>query len=114
MQPEAVGPLQITDDDIDEARPRVRALLIARFEALWQPVRVRLSQDSDGQIPIDPRLLEIGIRINKELGLLYRMYRPPAPRAEDDEEEGAGIIDRAAEVDRQLLELENKLRSQGS
>lgn len=105
-----LGPLQITEEDLQASAPSVRALLIARYEALWKPVKVRLDQDAGGEIPIDPRLLEIGMRINKEIGLLYRLYRPPTLKPEDEEEELAVGRDTAAAIEASLQEVEIKYR----
>lgn len=108
MQPDAISQLQITEEDVQESAPRVRALLIARYEALWQPVRVRLDQDAGGEVPIDPRLLELGLRINKEIGLLYRLYRAPAASAEEEPEPLGAGVDRAAAIEAGLQELEQR------
>lgn len=113
-QPAApLGPLQITEDDLLASAPSVRALLIARYEALWKPVKVRLDQDAGGEIPIDPRLLELGLRINKEIGLLYRLYRPPLTKPEDEEEDMIVGRDTAAAIEASLQEVELKY-AQGS
>lgn len=108
----ALAVLQITDDDLVESAPRVRALQIARLEAMWKPVKVRLQQDETGAMPIDPRLLEIGLRIVKEESLLYRLYKPPVASTEEADELPAGF-DRAAELERQLVEIEQRRASQG-
>lgn len=100
----ALGPLEITEADLEDSRPRVRALLVARLEQMWEPIRVRLQQDAAGALPADPRFLELGVRICKELALHYRMYKPPPPTEAEEEQVGAGI-DRAALINAQLEEL---------
>lgn len=113
-QPAALGPLQITEEDVQESAPRVRALLVARLESMWEPVRVTLLRDADAERPIDPRMLEIGLRICKELGLHYRLYRPPVTKVEEDDDPLGPGVDRAALIEDQLQEIENKMRSQGT
>lgn len=108
-----VGMPQITEADLAESGPRVRALMVARLEALWAPVNARLQLDGAGEQPIDPRLLEIGLRIVKEEALIYRLARPPAVAEEEADEPGAGV-DRAAMVELKLQAIEEKLRAQGS
>ena len=49
-----------------------------------------------------------GIRILKEESILYRLARPPVARDEDDD--ASVITDAAAQVEAQLLELEDRLR----
>lgn len=115
MQPDAQPPavLQITEEDVQESAPRVRALLVARLESMWEPVRVTLLRDADAQ-PIDPRMLEIGLRICKELGLHYRLYRPPVVKADDEDDPLGPGVDRASLIEDQLQEIEAKMRSQGT
>jgi hypothetical protein len=112
--PGAVGPFEITDADLTESAPRVRALVVARLEQVWTVVQARLNLDSGGEAPIDPRLLEIGLRTTKELSTLYRLNRAPAQTEEEEElEQGAGV-DRAALIESKLAEIENKMRKQES
>lgn len=109
--PGVLGPLQITEADLVESAPRVRALMVARLEALWAPVNARLQLDGGGEQPIDPRLLEIGLRIVKEEALIYRLGRAPAANEEEEQDPAPGV-DRAAMIEGKLQEIENKLREQ--
>lgn len=117
MQPgeEAQVPalLQITEEDVVASGPRVRALLVSRLEALYEPVRVRLEQDKQGLQPIDPRMLEIGLRVLKDEAQLYRLTRPPMTAPQDEVEELGAGVDRRALVESHLAEIEQKLRDQG-
>ena len=110
---DAVGMPQITETDLVASAPRVRALMVARLEALWAPVNARLQLDGGGEQPIDPRLLEIGLRIVKEEALIYRLGRVPSTVEEEDGDPAPGV-DRAAMIDAKLQEIENKMRDQGS
>lgn len=120
MQPDARADVpQINDEDLVASAPRVRHLLVSRLESLWEPVRVALLRDQGegGSLaPIDPRLLEIGLRIVKEEAGIYGIARPgKAPVQEDEDEQLPGPEKRAAIMDR-LTEIEDRLRGaqQGS
>lgn len=109
-----LAPLQITEADLAESAPRVRALLVARCEALWAPVNARLQQDAGGEFPIDPRLLEIGLRIVKEEAGIYRLGRTPQTTGEDEEREPAIGSEQVAAIEAHLDDIERKLRAQSS
>ena len=98
---------EIGEDELADAAPRVRAQTIGRLEDLYRVVRNQIEGSEDGERPLDPRYLEIGIRILKEESLLYRLTRPPAVREDDDDP--AHVFDPAEQVRAQLLELEARL-----
>jgi hypothetical protein len=106
-------PRELTDDDIATAKPRVRWLHLQRYEQLWDRVQERVHQDKDHDNgrPIDPRFLEIGIRILKEEAALYQMGRVLPPVEEDDDPSITGV-DRQALVLAQLEDLEAKRQAQ--
>lgn len=106
-------PRELTDDDIANAKPRVRWLHLQRYEQLWERVhkRVQEDQDQDNGRPLDPRFLEIGIRILKEEANLYQMGRV-LPPAEDEEDPSISGVDRQALVLAQLEDLEAKRQAQ--
>jgi hypothetical protein len=56
---------------------------------------------------VDPRILEIGLRVLKDEAVLYRLGRA-APVAEEEEDPTILGIDRAAMVAEQLSVLESK------
>ena len=116
MQPDpgagGLQPLQITDEDVTAARPAVRALWMARLEAMWEPVKLRLDMDREGAMPMDPRMLEIGLRIAKTELDLYGMFKTiAAPVEEEGDLPGEGV-DRRAMVEQHLAAIEQKLRAQ--
>lgn len=116
MQPDERADVpQISDEDIVASAPRVRHLLISRLESLWEPVRVALLRDKgegDSLAPIDPRLLELGLRIVKEEAGIYGIAKPTRLPATEDEDEGMPApVKRAAIMDR-LEEIEDRLRNQ--
>lgn len=114
MEPDAgaLQPLQITDEDVNAARPAVRALWMARLEAMWEPVKLRLQMDAEGAMPMDPRMLEIGLRIAKTELDLYGMFRAVAPKPEEEDELPGEGVDRRAMVEQHLAAIEQKLRAQ--
>lgn len=101
---------EIGEDELVAAQARVRALIVSRLEALYAPVERRLEDDHDHSRPIDPRMLEIGRAILKDLAGHYRLARPPA--AVDDDDDGLGLtgVDRAAAIEEKLVALESRLR----
>lgn len=101
------GPFEITEEQLAEAAPKVRALQIQRYERLYGRVDERVAEDERGDRPIDPRFLELGIRILKEEYLLYRLGKAPAV-VEEDDDNGTEGVDRMQMVLRQLEELEAK------
>jgi hypothetical protein len=104
------GPFEISEDDIAANQGRVRALLIQRYEQLYGRVKVRVDEDerqAEGSRPMDPRFLELGVRILKEISGLYRLGRQVVlPEDEPDPEVAA--VDRRTLVEAQLTELESK------
>lgn len=116
MQPDARADVpQISDEDLVASAPRVRHLAISRLESLWEPVRVALLRDQGegGSLaPIDPRLLEIGLRIIKEEAVIYGIAKPTKlPVPEDEDEQLPGPDKRIAIMDR-LADIEDRIRSQ--
>lgn len=105
--------LRITDDDLEASRATVRALVVSRYEALWKPVENALSVAEDPALPVDPRLLELGVRITKELSQLYELNRRRNLAPEEEEDEGLDpAVDRRALVLARLEEIEERARNQ--
>jgi hypothetical protein len=98
---------EISEDDLEEARPRVLAQTVGRYEDLYRVVRAHVTEAEQGERPLDPRYLEIGIRILKEESLLYRLGRPAVVR--EEEEDLSRVIDPAQQVLAQLVELEARV-----
>lgn len=110
MQPDPPALPQITDEDLASSKAAVRALVVARLEQLWRPINDHLKEVRD--FPPDPRLLEIGLRITKDLSLMYHLQRAPAAAAEEEEaDEIGGGVDRRALVEQTLAELEAKRKA---
>lgn len=102
---------EITDDDVLASRARVRALLVSRVDMLWQPVQVALVKDSNGEYPADPRILEFGLRLCRELAEYYNVKKPPTSVVEEEAELPGAGEDRRALIEMKLAEVEERLRS---
>lgn len=107
-----LGPLQITDEDLVTSAPTVRALLVSRLEQLWSPVAQVLQDANQGLGPVDPRMLEIGLRIVKEEAFLYRLAKPLTASEQPEEEAIGAGVDRFKLVEAKLAEVESRIRSQ--
>lgn len=101
---------EITDDNVTESQARIRALIVARSEKLWQQVEGHIDEAAAGDRMLDPRMLEIGRGILKDVAGIYRLGRP-APVVEEEEDEQLAIVDRREIIAARLDELEAKRRS---
>jgi hypothetical protein len=103
----SAGPLEISEEQIQEAQPRVRALQIQRYEEIWERIHERIEEDKEGARPIDPRFLELGIRVLKEEAGLYRLGRQAAAVEEEEDATLTGT-DRRDLIEDRLREIEQK------
>lgn len=106
------GPLEITEDQLAESGPRVRALQVQRLEKVWAVVEAHVDEHLEGVRPVDPRMLEIGLRVVKEETSLYRLGRPAPASEDDDEDPQVAALDRRSLVLQQIEAAEAKLRDQ--
>jgi len=102
---------EITEDNLTQAQAAVRYQQIQRYEQMWQRVQERIQDDTNGNQPLDPRFLELGIRILKEEATIYRLTKP-APPAEEEQDPVAEATNRRDLVEQQLAELEAKRNQQ--
>src|SRR5690349_10070085 len=102
---------EITEENLVESQPRVRALLMNRYEMIWNVVEGRIKDDEQEIRPLDPRLLEIGKGVLKEISALYRMSKPPTAVEEDPDAE-LTIVDRRELIAASLDQLEAKRNAQ--
>lgn len=93
-------PAGIGDEQVADAAPLVRALVVERLEKMWRACEPFIEPEAGKP---DPRFLEAGIRIQDRLVKLYRLEIPLPPEAPEAE-----AADYAAEVEAQLLELEGR------
>lgn len=102
---------EITEENLAESQARVRAELVRRYELMWTVVEARIKDDKDEIRPLDPRLLEIGRGVLREVSLLYRLAKPPV-QAEAEEDQILPLEARRELVAASLDELEAKRKAQ--
>lgn len=102
----------IDEEQLAAAKAKVRALHVQRYEQLWSIVEGKVRDSDEEMRPLDPRYLELGIKILKEESLLYRLNKVEAVKDEEEDDQSAGI-DRAAIVLAQLEELEARRQAAG-
>lgn len=103
------APREISEEQLAEDGPRVRALAIQRLELVWTVVEARIRADLDGTRPADPRYLEIGLRAIKDETLLYRLAKTP-PLVEEEEDPAIQGVDRGALVLDYLESVEARIK----
>lgn len=106
------GPREITDEQVADSGPRVRALLVQRLEQVWSVIEGHVNEHLDGTRPVDPRMLEIGLRTVKEVKDLYRLAKPQVASEEEDEDPQQAALDRRSLVLMQIEAAEAKLRGE--
>lgn len=99
----------ITEEQVSESAPLVRALVVARLEMIWRACepRINLSQEDQelGRV-VDPRFVEAGIRVTDRLVQLYQLTKPQHQMAEPD---AVSRQDQRELVRSKLGELEAKI-----
>jgi len=109
--PEQAG---ITETQVAESAPLVRALAVQRLEMLWRACEphINLTQEEldDGRKP-DPRFIEAGIRVTDRLVNLYQLTKPQHQMSEPD---AVSRQDQREMVRSRLLELEQKVQNRVS
>jgi len=103
------APREISEEQLTEDGPRVRALIVQRLELVWARCEQRIRDDMDGTRPIDPRFLEIALRAEKDLALHYRLSKVPAP-VEEEDDPSIQAVDRGALVLDFLEGVEARIR----
>lgn len=98
-QPAGIGEEQLAD-----AAPLVRSLVVQRLESIWRTCQPHI--DGSAGRP-DPRFVEAGIRVLDRLMRLYRLDQPQPAGTDVD-----GVIDAAALVEAELAALEQRLSTE--
>lgn len=93
----------ISDEQVASSAPLVRALAVARYEAIWRACEPHI--DTDLGKP-DPRFIEAGIRVVDRLVKLYRLESPQPGTPEPDT---GSITDARGLVAAKLEALEARL-----
>lgn len=99
------GPRQIGDEELADAAPRVRALVLERLEQVWATCAPHV----DGTLAragerVDPRFVEAGIRVLDRLAKLYRLDSPQVTETRVD-----SVVDPVALVEAQLAEISARM-----
>lgn len=94
-------PTGIGDEQLADAAPLVRSLVVQRLESIWRTCQPHI--DGSAGKP-DPRFVEAGIRV---LDRLMRLYRLDHPATNSDPESGS--IDAAELVEAELQALEGRM-----
>ena len=102
----------ITDENIAESMPLVRALIVQRLEQAWRAcdphIQVQVNPDTGLVMRPDPRFIEAGIRIIDRLGDIYRIRTPQTSNMLTDE----GLEPVRAQVRAQIEAMEARMKGQ--
>jgi hypothetical protein len=102
----------ITDENIAESMPFVRALIVQRLEQAWRAcdphIQVQVNPDTGLVMRPDPRFIEAGIRIIDRLGDIYRIRTPQTSNMLTDE----GLEPVRAQVRAQIEAMEARMKGQ--
>lgn len=101
---------EITEDDLERSKGRLRYQTMQRYEDIVALVRRRMQEDEAGERPLDPRYLEIYVRVLKEQTLLARLNRITAAQEEEDSPLALSV-DAVAMIEAQLAEVEEKVKA---
>jgi hypothetical protein len=114
------GSFEISDEQLVEARARVRALHLQRYEQIWNRIAWRIEadeamqRDPDGAYrPLDPRFLELAIRVLQQEAVLYQLAKPQ-PVLEQEEDPVVVGVDRKQLVLQSLSDLAAKRAQQAA
>jgi hypothetical protein len=102
------GRAGINDEQVSEAAPMVRAMVVQRLEMIWRTLEPYIDPVPDelGARKPDPRFVEAGIRVTDRLIALYGLLKPG--NADPDEQVSpVGQVEAAME---RLAELESRLK----
>ena len=92
----------IGDEQVSESAPLVRALVVQRLEQIWSTCEPHVTGAAGKP---DPRFIEAGIRVIKELVALYRLHDPQPGSEQSD----GDLIPRSELVLAGIRELEQRM-----
>lgn len=104
---------EITEENLQESAPRVRALITSRIEKLYAAVDQHVDEANAGDRMLDPRMLEIGKGLMKSLADIYRLGKP-APLQVEEEAVPLGRDELVARLGSKLDELEAKRQARAA
>ena len=82
---------RLDDEELSRQAPLIRAQVGIRYEQLWKaalPGILNMNEDPDWRV--DPRLVEAGIRILRNMATLYRLDQPAQTEREEPTATRAG------------------------
>lgn len=97
---------EINEDQLAADQAAVRWAAVSRLEYMYSLVVEQIEAARVDGRPVDPRWAEFGLRVQRELGNIYRLSKAPA--ATEDDDPISGGVDPALAVLEQLNELEAK------
>jgi hypothetical protein len=93
----------IGEDEVARSQPYVRLQTIQRLEGLWATVQAHVAACQADERPVDPRYLDLGLRVLREEARLYRLDKVVKVAEAEDADR---VVDPAAVVLAQLQQLE--------
>lgn len=103
----------ITEENVTESAPFVRALVVSRLEQAWRAVdphiQVQRNEETGLIMRPDPRFLEAGIRILDRLSNIYRLERGQMSNPVHNSRSRDALVEGAT---LQIEEMEARLRGQ--
>lgn len=103
------GQAHISEEQVADAAPGVRALVVQRLEQVWRACEPHINpraEDLDLGFRRDPRYIEAGIRVLDRLTAIYGLLKTTQVQADPD---SGSSQDQRAAVAKQVAELEQKL-----
>ena len=100
----------ITEENVNQSQPLVRALVVQRLEKIWRTCEPHIEVPVDGEgsplYKADPRFVEAGIRVCDRLAKLYHLEQPQVSGNEPDK---ASLMDQRELARQQVLELSARM-----
>lgn len=103
------GQAGINEEQVSEAAPHVRALVVQRLEQVWRACEPHINpsqSDLDDGFRRDPRYIEAGIRVLDRLSAIYGLLKPTSVQADPD---AGSSTDQRAKLTLVLEELEQRV-----
>ena len=107
---ELEGTAGITDENVNQSQPMVRAMLVQRMEMIWRCCEPHIDVPVDGEgsplYKADPRFVEAGIRVCDRLARWFKLEQPQVSGNEPDK---ASLMDQRELARQQVLELSARM-----
>lgn len=107
------GQAGINEEQVAEAAPQVRALVVQRLEQVWRACEPHINpreEDLEMGFRRDPRYIEAGIRVLDRLTAIYGLTKPSQVQADPD---SGSSLDQRALLAARLAELEQRVSKPG-